>query len=160
MAGLGDLVTIADANRQQPIQAAGHQRQLQVAVDLHGHRRGQRIHVEEIDPVLDVVLDQHPLGVTTDEVGSRPAELVRQQQGRFLMPQLGDGQLTERAVVAVQRYLAIQNAGVLYARETLSSSIRRQADAGARAISATSFFDRLRSVMNRIPIWFSSLRLA
>ena len=31
----------------------------------------QGVHVEEVDPVLDVVLDQHPLGVAADELGRR-----------------------------------------------------------------------------------------
>ena len=110
MPGLRDLVTIPDANRQQAIQAAGHERQLQIAVDLHGNRRRESIHVEEIDPVLDVILDEHPLSVPTDEVGSGSAELVGQEQGRFLVPQLGDSQLTERAVVVVQGDPLIQDA--------------------------------------------------
>ena len=96
---LADLVAVADADRQEAVEAAGHQRQLQVAVDLHRHRRGQGVHVEEVDPVLDVVLDQHPLGVAADQVGRRAGQLVGQQQGRLLVPQVGDGQLAERAVV-------------------------------------------------------------
>ena len=66
--------------------------------------------MEEVDPVLDVVLDQHPLGVAADEVAGRTGQLVGQQQGGFLMPQVGDGQLAERAVVALQRNPAIQDA--------------------------------------------------
>ena len=69
VAGLGRLVAVADALPQEAIEAAGHQRQLQVAVDLHGHRRGQGVHVEEVDAVLDVVLDEHPLGVAADQRG-------------------------------------------------------------------------------------------
>ena len=48
--------------------------------------------MEEVDPVLDVVLDQHPLGIATDQVGRRPVQLIGQQQRRVLMPQLSDGQ--------------------------------------------------------------------
>ena len=99
VARLGRLVAVADANGQQAIQAAGHQRQLQVAVDLHRHRRGEGVHVEEVDPVLDVVLDEHPLGIAADQVGGGPGQLVGQEQGRLLVPQVGDGQLPERAVV-------------------------------------------------------------
>ena len=29
----------------------------------------QRVHVEEVDPVLDVVLDQHPPGIASDQFG-------------------------------------------------------------------------------------------
>ncbi len=107
--GLHRLVTVAHADRQQPVQAAGHQRQLQVAVDLHRHRRAQGVHVEEVDPVLDSVLDQHPLGIPADEVRRGPAQLVGQQQGRVLMPQVRDGQLTERLVVVRQLDPAIEH---------------------------------------------------
>ncbi len=69
MARLGRLVPVADPAAEQSIQAAGHQRQLKVTVDLHGHGRRQRIHVEEVNPVSDVVLDEHALGVSTDQRG-------------------------------------------------------------------------------------------
>ena len=42
----------------------------------------------------------------------------------------------------------------------LSNSTRRQADIGVESISARSFLDRRRNVMNRIPIRFNSLSLA
>jgi hypothetical protein len=38
VAGAGGLVAIADANDKRAVQAAGHHRQLQVAVDLQRHR--------------------------------------------------------------------------------------------------------------------------
>ena len=160
MPGLRDLVTIADANRQQAIQAAGHERQLQVAIDLHGDRRRESIHVEEIDPVLDVVLDEHPLSVATDEVGSGSAELVGQKQGRFLVPQFGDGQLTERAVVVVQGDPLVQDARSLIRPR---GALQFDPSPGRRrccAVASSSFLDRRRSVMNWIPIRFSLFRLA
>ena len=43
----------------QSIKAARHQRQLDVAMDVQGYRAAQSIHVKEINPILDVVLDQH-----------------------------------------------------------------------------------------------------
>src|SRR5208282_279249 len=45
MAGLRDLVAVANLRAQESVQAAGHQRQLQVAVDLHRHGRAQGVHV-------------------------------------------------------------------------------------------------------------------
>jgi hypothetical protein len=51
MAGLGNFITVADADRQETVEAAGHQGELQVAVDLHCHGRRQGIHVEEVDTV-------------------------------------------------------------------------------------------------------------
>ena len=61
VAGLRRLVTVADPHGQKAVETARHQRQLQVAVDLQRDCRGERIHVEEVDAVLDVVLDQHSL---------------------------------------------------------------------------------------------------
>jgi hypothetical protein len=52
--------------------------------------------VEEVDPVLDIVIDEHPLGVLTDQVGGGPGQLVRQKHRRVLMPQVSDGQMPER----------------------------------------------------------------
>jgi len=66
--GLGVFVAIADARTEEPIKAGSHQRELQVAVDLHRHGRGQRIHMEELDAVGDAVLDDHALGVAGDEL--------------------------------------------------------------------------------------------
>ena len=40
---------------------------MQAAVDLHRHGRGQRVHREEVDPIRDGVLDDHPLGVPPDQ---------------------------------------------------------------------------------------------
>jgi len=143
LTGLGGLVTIADADRQQAIQAADHQRQLQVAVDLHRHCRAQRVHVEEGDLVLDVVLDQHPLGVAADEVACRTGQLVRQQQGGFLMPQVGDGQLTERAISD------LVTEGAMYADADLKRAIDRVIIPGprmfvsTRALSATGMYPLL-----------------
>src|SRR5512135_1170025 len=71
-------------------------------------------------PVLDVVLDQHPLGVAADEVGGGPGQLVGQQQGRILVPQLGDGQLAEGALVIVQLDPPVQDAwGLVRAGDAL-----------------------------------------
>ena len=65
--------------------------------------------MEEVDPVLDVVLDQHPLGIAADQVARRAVQLIGQQQGRFLMAQISDGQLAERTIVAVELDPAIQH---------------------------------------------------
>src|SRR5208337_5175443 len=43
MPRLSDLVAVAEAACQESVEAAGHQGQLQVAVDLHRYRRAQRV---------------------------------------------------------------------------------------------------------------------
>ena len=93
---LGPFVAVADALAQHAIQAAGHQRQLQIAVDLHRHGRRQRVHVEEVDAVRDGVFDDHALGVAADELEGRALQLIGQQQRRLLVTQIGDGDLTDR----------------------------------------------------------------
>ena len=89
MSRLGGFVAVTDSGREQSVQAAAHQGQLQVAVDLQGHRRREGVHVEEVDPVLDSVLDQHSLRVAADQLGGRTTQLVGQQHRRGFVPQVG-----------------------------------------------------------------------
>ena len=97
VATLGLLVAVADAVAEESIETAGQQGQLQVTIDLHGHRRGERVHVEEVDAVGDVVLDHHALGIAADQLAGRAFGLVGQQQGGFFVAQFGDDQLADRA---------------------------------------------------------------
>ena len=46
------LVSIPNLRSQESIEATGHQRQLQITIDLHRHRRGQSIHVKVILVIL------------------------------------------------------------------------------------------------------------
>jgi len=66
--------------------------------------------VEEVDAVRDSVLDDHPLGISTDELGRRSAELVGDQQGGLLMAQVGDRQLSKRPIVVLERDPLIEDA--------------------------------------------------
>ena len=102
MARLGLLIATADPPGQQAVQAAGHQGQLQVAIDLHRYRRGERVHVEEVNAVLDAVLDDHPPGVPLDQPGRRRRQLVGQEDRRLLVAQIGDRHLAKRALVIGQ----------------------------------------------------------
>src|SRR5271157_1804452 len=102
MPRLGVLVALADAIGQQAVQATGHQRQLQVAVDLHRHGRAQRVHVKEVDPIRDAVLDDHPQGVPPEQLGRRLCQLVGQQDRRLLMAQIVGDHLTQGTVVIGQ----------------------------------------------------------
>ena len=87
MPRLGALVAPTDASGEQPVEAAGHQSQLQVAVDFHRYGRGQGIHVKEIDAIRDAVLDDHPLGVPPYQFGRRPCQLIGQEDCRLLVTQ-------------------------------------------------------------------------
>ena len=109
MPRLGAFVAPTDATGQQSVEAAGHQSQLQVAVDFHRYSRGQSIHVKEVDPIRDAVLDDHPLGVPPHQFGRRPCQLIGQEDRRLLVTQVGDDHLTHRTVVIGQRDPPIEN---------------------------------------------------
>ena len=78
---------------------ASHQRELQVAGNLHGHGRGEGIHVEEINAVGDAVFDDHALRIALDEHFGRFFQLVGEEQGGPLMTQFGDGNLPDGTCV-------------------------------------------------------------
>jgi hypothetical protein len=93
--GLGGGTAVIDLLAEEAIQAAGHQGQLQIAIDFHGDRRGQRVDVEEIHAISDAVLDEHALRVAADELNRGAAQLVGHHDGRFLVAQVGDGDLAD-----------------------------------------------------------------
>ena len=66
--------------------------------------------MKEIDPILIVVLDEHSLGIATDQVGGGSFQLVGQKKGRLLVPEIGDDQLSEWAIVVVQSDPLVQDA--------------------------------------------------
>ena len=156
-----DFVTLADPDGQKPVETARHQRQLQVAVDLQSDRRGQRVHVEEVAPVLDVVLDQYPLVVAAAQVRSRPGQLVGQRQGRIFMPKVGDGQLPDRALVIVEDDPPVEETrGLVEAGNAVQFDPSPGQAVGVVATSSSNFLDRRRKVMNWTPIRFTLSRLA
>ena len=65
--------------------------------------------MEEVDAILDVVLDEHALRVAADQWGGRSVQLIGQQQGGFFMPQIRDDQLPQRAGIAWQEDLLIED---------------------------------------------------
>ena len=120
MPGLGVLVALANATCQQAVQATGHQRQLQVAVDFHRHGRAQCVHVKEVDPIRDAVLDDHPLGVPPEQFGRWLCQLVGQQDCRLLMAQISSDHLTQRTVVTNQSDAPVEDPRMLvFPRDTL-----------------------------------------
>jgi hypothetical protein len=71
------------------------------------------VHVEEIDSILDVVLDEHPPGIAANELSRCLAQVVGQQEGGFFVTQVGDGQLANGAVVIAEDNAIVQNARML-----------------------------------------------
>ena len=71
MTGGCRLISLSDLRPQESIEAAGHQRELQITIDLHGHGGRESVHMKEVDPVRNPILDDHPLGIALDQL--RPA---------------------------------------------------------------------------------------
>src|SRR5882762_3077335 len=111
MTRVGALITVLELESEEPIKAAGHERQLEIAVDFHGHGGGECIHVEEINAVGDSIFNEHALRIAGNQLGSGTRELVGQQERRLLMPEIGDDHLANEAGVAAERNSLIENAG-------------------------------------------------
>lgn len=84
--GFGVFIAIAELPSQEPVEAAAHEDELEITVDLHG----DGVHVEE-----DAVLDEHALGVAGDQLGSAALELVSKEQGRLFVAEIHDGDLAD-----------------------------------------------------------------
>jgi hypothetical protein len=102
--GLGGRVAIADPLAKQSIQAAGHERQLKIATDLHRHAVG------------DAVFDEHALRVSSDEVHGHATQLVGQYEGGFFVPRIGHDDLPLAAAAHRVAWLDLQN-GLAWATE-------------------------------------------
>src|SRR4030043_1217776 len=61
---LSSLIPAADPAGHEPVQRGGHQRDLQIKVDLQADHRRECIQVKKLDSVRDAVFDEHPLRVT------------------------------------------------------------------------------------------------
>jgi len=61
-------VFLSEIGPKEPVEAACHERELEVTVDLQGDGRGECVHVEEVDAVGDAVLDEHSLCIAIDEL--------------------------------------------------------------------------------------------
>ena len=106
----GGGVAVADSFPEEPIEAAGHHGQLQIATDLHGNGRGQCVHVEEVDAVGDAVLDQHALRVPSDEMDDGTTQLVGQHNGGLFVAQLGNDNLADGGCVVSEGDGLVQDA--------------------------------------------------
>src|SRR4030067_3565629 len=65
--------------------------------------------MKEVDPIRNSVLDNHPLGVALDQLDRRAMELVGDQKGWLLMPQIIYDDLTKLSLIVTQVYPAVQN---------------------------------------------------
>ena len=88
MTGSGDLIAVANLRSQKPIEAAGHEGQLQIAVHFHRHRRRQCVHMKEIDPIGNAVFNDHSLGIALNQFGRGTIPLVGEQYRRLFMAKI------------------------------------------------------------------------
>src|SRR4030042_4424315 len=65
--------------------------------------------MKEVNSIRYSVLNGHPLGIALDQLGRCSVELVSDQKGRFLMPQLVYDDLTKRSLIVGQLYTTVQN---------------------------------------------------
>ena len=93
--GFRVFIAVAELPSQEPVEAAAHEGELEIAVDLHGDGGGESVHVEEVDSVLDAILDEHAPGVAGDQLGGAALELVGQEEGGFFVAEVHDGDLAD-----------------------------------------------------------------
>ena len=105
--GFCGFVAAADPRRQKTVEAAGHEGELKIAVEFHRNGRRQRVHVEEIDAISDIVLDQHPLGIASDQVGGLLRHVVGKQKRRIFVSEFGDRDLADRSFVIPENHLFV-----------------------------------------------------
>src|ERR1019366_6179928 len=96
------LIALADFIAEQPIEAAGHQSQLQVTGDFHGNGRGECVHVEEVNAILKAILDDHAACVALDEFAGGAGQLIGEQKSWLIVPEILDHNLANGFLVASQ----------------------------------------------------------
>src|ERR1017187_5607958 len=67
--------------------------------------------MEELNRLGDPVLDQHTLGIARHQRRATGLEVVGQQDGRLLVSQIDDRDLTQRAVIILQMDSFVQDSG-------------------------------------------------
>src|SRR5207237_10028227 len=95
MTRTGTLISVFNLAGQKSIEAAGHQRELEITVNLHGHGRGQGIHMEEVNAIGDPIFTDHALRVAPHQSGGGAVELIGQQEGGFLVTKIRADAMTE-----------------------------------------------------------------
>src|SRR5437870_12827057 len=95
MTRTGTLISVFKFAGQKSIEAAGHQRELEITVNLHAHGRGQGIHMEEVNAIGDPIFNDHALRVATHQFGRGAVELIGQREGGLLMTKSRGDDLTK-----------------------------------------------------------------
>jgi hypothetical protein len=100
--GLSSLILSADPAGHEAVERGGHQRDLQIKVDLQADHRRECIQVKKLNGVRDAVFDEHPLRVPGYQGRAFDREVVGEDDRRFFMAQIGDRHLAKIALVAFE----------------------------------------------------------
>src|SRR2546429_9843502 len=85
MTRTGTLISVFNLEGQKPIEAPGHQRELEITVNLHGHGRRQGIHMEKVNAIGDPIFNDHALSVATHQLGGGAAEMIGKLEDGMIM---------------------------------------------------------------------------
>src|SRR2546430_16391020 len=99
MTRTGTLISVFNLEGQKSIEAAGHQRELEITVNLHGHGRGQGIHMEKVNAIGDPIFNDHALRVATHQLGGGAAELIGQKEGGVFITNIRDDDPTKGTLI-------------------------------------------------------------
>src|SRR5262249_23218227 len=107
--GFCRLVSIGDLRYEEAIEARSHQCELKITIDFERHSRREGIHMKEIDSISNAVLDNHSLGVASDQLWRRSFELISQQEGRLFVTEIGNGDLSDGSLVIRERNFLVND---------------------------------------------------
>ncbi len=80
---------------KQPVEVAGDDGERGVQVDVERDAAGQRVEAEPADVGVELVFDQHPLGVPGEQVFGRGVEVVGDEQGGLVAADVLDRDLAD-----------------------------------------------------------------
>jgi len=109
LARLGTLVA-AQGLRKLAVDAACDDGEQHVEVDVERDRRREGVEVEETDGIGETVLDQHSPRVARDDRLERRRGVVGEQDGRLIVSEIANEELTQCSLVAGQLYALVEDA--------------------------------------------------
>ncbi len=96
LAGLGVGVA-AHLLGDEAIESAGQNQQRHVEIHLEPHRRGKGVNMKETHRVGERVFNEHALGITGQQRFGGGVLLIGQQDGRFIVAEVLDKDLSQAA---------------------------------------------------------------
>ena len=113
LACLGVIIA-AHASRHQAVEAGGDDEQGHVEVDLEADRRRQCVDVEEVHGIGKRILDQHTLGVASNDIAGGGGCIVGEQDRGLIVTKILDEELTEGALAGTS-LLFVDPRGAVFA---------------------------------------------